>query len=608
MSRNPEEEEAAEVTGSTDGDSFLQYVSHSYRKSAHSTGTLTTSQTEEEDETSHDESGAEDPAGRGQGLTEALLRQWRDENPQSLSEALRDHPDILAQLQKRAAVLDSWETGLHALKEQLLNGARADAEALSAEREALNAHIEGQRQRLDAQMGEIEDRLRLLHSQILAANEQAQQLGAMEEELFQREKQLAHREQELLARIKGRHPATGPHDLPDHFMYTYSEDALEVVAISLLIIAGLTTGVICYLLKAILVPFLFSIMLMYIFKPIVDAVSRPYSIFNCGCSRPLLPSESGCWPRIRRCKCIFVPRWAATVGSVVLCLAVLVGLGFAIAQSVQNLRQMKGKYLHGAMIVATQLEALLRWLKVDLQQGVMPELSTVLQRALLRTLNVASESAGQLFIVLVFLAFLLLAPIGLAPTVHPRADSLTWRKPASKTWDKINVQVRKYIQIKTLISALVGIAVWTVWRFLQVDCALLLALLTALANFIPTFGPFMASVFPLPLVILDPYLPFTSKALALALPLAIHMFVGSFLEPTILGTKFALHPVTVLLSVAFWGYLWDVAGLILAVPMVASFQIILANVDYPLAQATSCFLAGRLSGSASSVPAAAKVD
>lgn len=60
------------------------------------------------------------------------------------------------------------------------------------------------------------------------------------------------------------------------------------------------------------------------------------------------------------------------------------------------------------------------------------------------------------------------------------------------------------------------------------------------------------------------------------------------------GTKFALHPVTVLLSVAFWGYLWDVAGLILAVPMVASLQIVLANVDYPLAQSISSLLAGQV--------------
>lgn len=55
-------------------------------------------------------------------------------------------------------------------------------------------------------------------------------------------------------------------------------------------------GVICYLLKAILVPFLFSIVLMYIFKPAVDAVSRPFRLFQCGAhpDRPHALQGAGC--------------------------------------------------------------------------------------------------------------------------------------------------------------------------------------------------------------------------------------------------------------------------------------------------------------------------
>eukprot|EP00668_Euglena_longa_P015495 GGOE01019580.1.p1 GENE.GGOE01019580.1~~GGOE01019580.1.p1 ORF type:complete len:629 (-),score=188.07 GGOE01019580.1:200-1921(-) len=562
---------------------------------------------EDEDFTSHsDTDGEQDITEAGHStLTEAmLLRSVGSFSPNGDVEALLQDTNILEQLQKRAALLDSREYGLKALKEQLLAQARSDAEALQAEREALGEHMERQRQRLDQQMEDIEERLRQLHAQIRAADERAQQLAALEEELFQREKQLTHREQQFLSKVQGRAPPSAsepPRSMSDPYTYTYAQETMEVVAISLLIIAGLTTGVICYLLKAILVPFLFSIVLMYIFKPVVDVVSRPYHVFLCGpCSRERSRPGSGCLPRLQHCKCVFIPRWLATLLAVSLCLALLAVLGFTIARSINHLQRLKNKYLHGAVILATQVEVVLRMLNIDLQHGIMPRVTQLLHKWLLHAVNLASECAGQLFIVLVFLAFLLLAPVGLpAPVTEGRPV----RKPHSQAWEKINLQVREYIQIKTLISVLVGLTVWIIWQRLGVECSLILALLTGLANYVPTFGPFVATLFPLPLVLLDPDMTVSSKVLAFALPLCLHTFVGNFVEPVILGTRFSLHPVTVLLSVAFWGYLWDVAGLILAVPMMASLQIVLSNVDYPLAQAASCFLAGGVKP-ASSTPAA----
>lgn len=49
-----------------------------------------------------------------------------------------------------------------------------------------------------------------------------------------------------------------------------------------------------------------------------------------------------------------------------------------------------------------------------------------------------------------------------------------------------------------------------------------------------TFGPFVATFFPLPLVILNPDMSLSSKVLAFVLPLALHTFVGHFVEPVIM--------------------------------------------------------------------------
>ena len=40
-----------------------------------------------------------------------------------------------------------------------------------------------------------------------------------------------------------------------------------------------------------------------------------------------------------------------------------------------------------------------------------------------------------------------------------------------------------------------------------------------------------------------------------------------------------LHPVTILLALAFWGLLWGVVGMVLAVPMTATIRIVLMRFE-----------------------------
>jgi AI-2 transport protein TqsA len=59
-----------------------------------------------------------------------------------------------------------------------------------------------------------------------------------------------------------------------------------------------------------------------------------------------------------------------------------------------------------------------------------------------------------------------------------------------------------------------------------------------------------------------------------------------------MGRGLELHPVTVLLALAFWGLLWGIVGMVLAVPIVAMLRIVLSHssTTRPLAN----LLAGQL--------------
>jgi predicted PurR-regulated permease PerM len=52
---------------------------------------------------------------------------------------------------------------------------------------------------------------------------------------------------------------------------------------------------------------------------------------------------------------------------------------------------------------------------------------------------------------------------------------------------------------------------------------------------------------------------------------------GGVITPLVLGRRLNLSPLVVFLSVVFWGWLWGVAGALIAVPIVSSIQVVLAN-------------------------------
>ena len=73
---------------------------------------------------------------------------------------------------------------------------------------------------------------------------------------------------------------------------------------------------------------------------------------------------------------------------------------------------------------------------------------------------------------------------------------------------------------------------------------------------------------------LDPKL--LAQVLAQDGPLLLPML--DLIEPRLTGHKLGLSPLIVLLSLAIWGWLWGIVGLILAVPLTVICKIILENI------------------------------
>ena len=145
-------------------------------------------------------------------------------------------------------------------------------------------------------------------------------------------------------------------------------------------------------------------------------------------------------------------------------------------------------------------------------------------------------------------------------------------KNTSPEWNQIIAQVKKYIFTKFITSSATGILAGIIYWLLGIELAFIFGSLTFILNFIPYFGSAIAILIPLPIAFLQFEDP-TYVILIILLPTIVHIIIGNILEPKIFGEAFGLHPITIILSLIFWGMIWGIIGVLLAAPLTAIIKI-----------------------------------
>jgi AI-2 transport protein TqsA len=147
------------------------------------------------------------------------------------------------------------------------------------------------------------------------------------------------------------------------------------------------------------------------------------------------------------------------------------------------------------------------------------------------------------------------------------------------TMREIDYQVRSFLTMKTVISIFTGFAFGLTLRLFGVPMAFTFGVLAFLLNFVPNVGPLVASLLPIPLIILDPDHGIVWMTAVISVTIAIQMISGNIVEPKVMGNSSDLHPVTILVSLMFWGMMWGIVGMFLATPIAAGFKIVLERID-----------------------------
>jgi predicted PurR-regulated permease PerM len=190
--------------------------------------------------------------------------------------------------------------------------------------------------------------------------------------------------------------------------------------------------------------------------------------------------------------------------------------------------------------------------------------------------NSISGILGDIFIAIIFWIFMILGKDKFEERLKYAFEEK--REFVEKNLDSIDNQLQSYILIKTILNLIIGaIATLILWIY-GIDFAIVWGLLTFILNYIPNIGPLISTVAPIIVALLEYGLGFTTISLS-ALLLISHNVIGNILEPHYMGRRMDLSPVFVLFSLIFWGWVWGIVGMFLAVPIAAAMKIIFGNIE-----------------------------
>ncbi len=309
----------------------------------------------------------------------------------------------------------------------------------------------------------------------------------------------------------------------------------QLQSLSLFIIAAVAlVGILVYT-QPVMVPLVFALFLYSVTNPLVNTIQQKLKI----------------------------PRALSITGLMLFVLLIISGGFFFISLSIDSFIDNLSFYRERLYSLASDILTFLESLNIEINQNNVRE--TIRDLPLINYLKKLSHGIfsviGNSALIIIMLSFLLIG----AP------------KKQNTSLKTIQKQISYYIGTKISVSLLTGALVGGVLILFRIDLAIMFAVLTFMLNFIPSIGSIIATLLPIPLILIKFELGWQT-VLCIGLIGLIQMTIGQFIEPRLMGKTLHLHPVTILAFLIFWGLVWGIPGMFMAVPMTATLKLVLENI------------------------------
>jgi predicted PurR-regulated permease PerM len=348
---------------------------------------------------------------------------------------------------------------------------------------------------------------------------------------------------------------------------------VDVRSAALTVLAVLATVLVLQHAQSMLIPIVFGVVVSYALEPIVARMTRWHV------PRPLAAA-------------IVLIALTVGIGSL------LYGLRFEANAIVEQLPQAARRLRHtiendrpATAVAIEQVQKAATELEKAATAAAPPPSSSGVQRVqveappfnvgdyvMLGSIGVAT-AAGQ-FVLILFLVYFLLASGDLyrRKLVKIAGPSLTEKKITVQILTEIDRQIERFLLVQVFTSTIVAVATWLAFRAMGVQQPGVWGLLAGIFNSIPYFGPVLVTGGTAAVAFLQ-FGTLHMTLLVSGVSLVITSLEGFLLTPWLTSRAARMNAVAIFVGLLFWGWVWNIWGMLLAVPMLMILKAICDHVE-----------------------------
>jgi predicted PurR-regulated permease PerM len=146
-----------------------------------------------------------------------------------------------------------------------------------------------------------------------------------------------------------------------------------------------------------------------------------------------------------------------------------------------------------------------------------------------------------------------------------------------QTFRNIIDTLNKFIKVKFFVSILTGLIFGIIAVSFGVKFAIFWGVMAFILNFVQLIGSFFITT----VLILFGFVEISTTGTLVVFSLLLisaQIFIGGVLEPILMGKSFKVNTISILISLSVWGFVFGIAGLVLAIPIMVFLKMILENI------------------------------
>lgn len=270
-----------------------------------------------------------------------------------------------------------------------------------------------------------------------------------------------------------------------------------------------------------------------------------------------------------------IANWLASIAAVFLIASSLLILAGLVISQINTVLSTTLSYTDDAQRAIAQMFS---WMGEDVEESVLQTVRSIEISGYLRS---AAGQAGtilsQVVLIILFVGFLFAERVWFNTKLENLMADRTQAQRVTRIIGSIIRRVNRYLLVKGLISTVTGFLIFLIMSVFNLQFAVAMGLLTFVLNFIPSVGSIIATL----IVTLVAYIQVPEPQTAVLIFVLAGMtqfLLGNVIDPMLMGKTLRLSSFGIIISLAFWGAVWGIPGMFLAVPFMVAVMIVCSHI------------------------------